>query len=175
MRRLIFLLGAIPAFAGGLFDFGVKGGIPLNDAISAAGNFHSDFAHWTLGPTADLNLPFGLGVEFDMLLKRTGYSNGSAHNATSFEFPLLAKYKFPGKMARVYVSGGLSFRAITDIPLLTESTSKGFVFGAGMRYDFKLVKISPELRYTRWDNKPFEWPGLQSVQNQTEFLIGITF
>ena len=72
-------------------------------------------------------------------------------------------------------NGGFVFRHIGDIPLLQNADSKGFVFGVGFRYDLKLIKISPEIRYTRWDNEPFKLPNLTSARNQTEFLVGITF
>ena len=52
--------------------FGVKGGMPLNDAIDAAGSFKSDFKHFTFGPMVDVFLPGGLGVEANALYKKTG-------------------------------------------------------------------------------------------------------
>jgi hypothetical protein len=175
MRPLLIALFVCAPLSAQVLDWGVKGGVPFNDAVKAAGTFNSNFSRWTLGPVVELNLPAGLGLEFDALYRRTGYSISGAYNSGSIEFPLLVKYKFPGTLARMYVDGGFVFRHIGDIPLLQDANSKGFVFGAGFRYDLKLIKISPELRYTRWDNQPFNVPSLTSARNQTEFLIGITF
>jgi len=175
MRPLLIALFVCAPLSAQLINWGVKGGVPFNDAVKAAGTFSSNFSRWTVGPVVEVNLPAGLGLEFDALYRRTGYSTSSAYNSGSIEFPLLVKYKFPGTLARMYVDGGFVFRRIGDIPLLVDANSKGFVFGAGFRYDLKLVKISPELRYTRWDNEPFRMPNLSSARNQTEFLIGITF
>ena len=175
MRFLPLLFLFCASLPAQILNFGVKGGFPFNDAVKAAGNFHSEFQRWTAGPMVDLNLPFGLGIEANMLYRSTGYSNSTSHTAGSFEFPLLVKYKFPGKLARMYVDSGFSFRHVGDIPQLMNSNSKGFVVGAGIRFDVKLFKISPELRYTRWGNDIFAMPDLSSARNQTEFLIGITF
>jgi opacity protein-like surface antigen len=176
MKKLILIFALCAPLSAQLINWGVKGGVPFNDAVKAAGTLNSNFHRWTLGPTFDLNLPAGLGVEFDILYRRTGYTTtASTFGANSFEFPLLAKYKFPGKLARLYVDGGFVFRSITDVPLLQDATSKGFAFGAGIQYNLKLIKISPELRYTHWGNEPFKGVDLGSARNQTEFLIGITF
>jgi Outer membrane protein beta-barrel domain len=175
MRLLLIAVLFCAPLPAQLLNWGVKGGVPFNDAIKAAGSFNSNFSRWTVGPVVELNLPAGLGVEFNALYRRTGYSTSSVYNSGSIEFPLLVKYKFPGTLARMYVDGGFVFRRIGDIPLLQDANSKGLVFGVGFRYDLGLVKVSPEIRYTRWDNEPFRLPNLTSARNQTEFLVGITF
>ena len=178
MRPLLIALLACSPLSAQLINWGVKGGVPFNDAIQAAGTFSSNFQRWTVGPVIEVNLPAGLGVEFNALFRRTGYSNsitGGDYTSGSLEFPLLAKYKFPGSLARMYIDGGFVFRHIADIGLLNEADSKGLVLGVGFRYNLGLVKISPEFRYTRWDNQPFQFPNLTSARNQSEFLVGLTF
>ena len=178
MRPLLIAVFLCAPLSAQLINWGVKGGVPFNDAVQAAGTFSSNFSRWTVGPVVELNLPLGLGVEANALYRSTGYSNsitGLDYSAGTIEFPVLAKYKFPGSLARLYVDGGFVFRHITDIGLLQDADSKGLVFGVGIRYNLKLIKISPEIRYTRWDNEPFNLPNLTSARNQTEFLIGITF
>ena len=166
--------------------FGVKGGMPLNDAIDAAGSFKSDFKHFTFGPMVDVFLPGGLGVEANALYKKTGYtvdaSSGAtagSHSAPSWEFPLLLKYRLPGEALRPYFAGGYVFRSIGDMARLERSGSHGLALGAGLMIDLKLVKLSPEIRYTRWNNDVFGGSGspitIKSVKNQADFLIGFTF
>jgi hypothetical protein len=175
---LIALLLSAPLSAQ-LFDFGVKGGFPMTDAFESAGALQPMSANWTVGPMAELNLPFGFGIEANLMYRKIGVSGARPYEAGSWSFPLLAKYKFPGNLARLYVSGGYSFRTVGDIPNLWDSTSAGFVVGAGIRYDLKLIRISPEFRWTRFGegtkppNPATDFFGTR--QNQAEFLIGITF
>lgn len=181
---LLVILAGAPLSAQ-FINWGIKGGVPLNDAVKAAGTFNPEFHRWTLGPMVDLNLPAGFGIEADMMYRRLGYSAGTPNasevfNSSSWSFPLLVKYKFPGNLARVYVDTGYVFRALTDVVRLDKNTSQGFVLGGGIRYDLKLIKISPELRYTRWNNDVFAYSSsagdlLNSKKNQVEFLIGVTF
>ena len=177
--RLALILAAAP-LAWGQLHFGVKGGVPLNDAIEASGNFQSAFRHYTFGPMIDLDLPAGLGVEFNALYKRTGYSVNQEFTAASWEFPLLLKYTFKGHIARPYLSGGFVFRHIGDIPLLLDSGSQGIAAGAGIRLNLWLFRISPELRYTWWNNDVFRGSTvsqstLSSARNQVDVLVGFTF
>ena len=59
---------------------------------------------------------------------------------------------------------------------LNKYTVGGFVVGAGIDLHVLLIHVSPEIRYTRWGSAHFLDPfGLQSNQNQAEFLVGITF
>jgi hypothetical protein len=182
-RALVFLLLAAAPLAAQL-HLGIKGGVPFNDAVKAGNPLRSEFARWTFGGVAELDLPAGLGLELDMLYRRTGYSVETAEAGpgpdrigNSWEFPLLVKYRFPGILARPYLAGGLSFRKITDIPDLFNSGSRGTVLAAGLRFNAVVVRISPELRYTRWNNEPFRNAAgaLGSSRNQVEVLVGLTF
>jgi opacity protein-like surface antigen len=182
--RIVALVLALAAPLGAQLRLGVKGGVPLNDAVKAENPFRSEFARWTFGGMAELDLPAGLGLELDLLYRRTGYSvegagaaPGPDNKGNSWEFPLLAKYRFPGLLARPYLAGGLSFRKITDIPDLREGSARGVVLGAGIRFNVLAVKVSPELRYTRWNNEAFRAAGgaLGSARNQMEVLVGLTF
>lgn len=180
MRTFLLTVLLTAPLSAQLINFGVKGGFPLNDAIKAAGSFQATSSNWTLGPTAELNLPFGFGVEADILYRKVGYTGLTGNSAAAWSFPLLAKYKFPGALARLYLSAGYNFRTISEMANLSDGNTRGFIFGGGIRYDFKLIKISPELRWTRFGEGKFRFPNpttdfLGTKQNQAEFLIGITF
>jgi hypothetical protein len=60
---------------------------------------------------------------------------------------------------------------------LANSTTRGYVLGAGLDLKLLLIHISPEVRLTRWGAKHFIDPSgiVNSQQNQAEFLLGITF
>jgi opacity protein-like surface antigen len=199
------LLTAATAFSQP-FHFGLKGGLPLTDFVDAASNQNFSSSAYTnryiVGPTAELHLPFGLGVEFDILYRHFGYSSiglqtGStltpiAKDTTSsaWEFPLLAKYRFPGKLFRPFVNAGVSWDKLSGltqtvrnavstgtIPELHNDTSRGFVLGAGVDFKALVIHVAPELRYTHWGSAHFVDPAglISSKQNQAEFLVGITF
>ena len=173
---------------------------------AAAGrSYFQDTKRYTFGPMIDVRLPFGLGIEFDALYKRMEYGyTGTAANVNSltkgrsFEFPLIAKYRAPGPIVHPYVGGGVSFRSLQglkqfvtrDLPGAVRGNTvsstpeelqgrfnKGIVMVGGVEIKALKVRISPELRYTRWVDHSFR-DALQlfgSNQNQIEALIGLTF
>ena len=117
--------------------------------------------------------------------------------ANSWEFPLLVKYRFPTRIVRPYVDAGVAWdtlsgltdtvtQTIAPTPTSTRTTSTpaalqnttttGFVMGAGLDVHALVIHLSPEIRYTRWTSPHFNLNGvLNSNQNQAEFLLGITF
>ncbi|HLI85194.1 MAG TPA: porin family protein [Bryobacteraceae bacterium] len=229
MRILVLLLGGVALAAAQPFSFGVKGGVPLTDFVNAVNSdnfgYFSSTNRYTVGPTVELHLPFGLGVEFDALYRHLHYSsvsNGvdvlinSSTKSGSWEFPLLLKYRFKAPLVRPFVDGGVAWNTLsgltqtvteTVIPSgavststnsnpaeLRNSTVTGVVLGGGLEIHVPLLRISPEIRYTRWTSPQFQSPSQASIpagpsqapvpsatgsvssnQNQVEFLVGITF
>jgi opacity protein-like surface antigen len=211
MRPLFLLLfGAAAAFSQP-FSFGVKAGVPLTDFLSTVQSpnfgFNSNTKRYIVGPTVELRLPFGLGIELDALYRRLDYTSSAnlvdvfiSGNTTgnAWEFPLLAKYRFPSKVLRPYVDAGIAWDTLSGLTQtitqtvfptrttttttsnpaeLNKNTVTGFVTGAGLDVKVLLIHLSPEIRYTRWGAQHFlsSNGGLQSSQNQAEFLLGITF
>jgi opacity protein-like surface antigen len=206
MRPLFLLLfGAVSGLAQP-FSFGVKAGVPLNNFLDAAQSQHFAFNantnRYIVGPTAELHLPFGLGVEVDVLYRRFDYNGSgtlagivtsSSTTGNAWEFPLLAKYRFPMKIVHPYVDAGVAWdtlsgltqtidrnltTATTSTPAeLNTSTTRGFVMGGGLSVKLLRLQVSPEIRFTRWGAQHFIDPNglLHSNVNQGEFLLGITF
>src|SRR3982751_2026923 len=78
----LLLLTAAAAFSQPI-SFGIKGGMPMTDFVDAAssGRFTASSVtnRYIVGPTLELRLPFGLGVEADVLYRHFSYStNGIA-------------------------------------------------------------------------------------------------
>jgi opacity protein-like surface antigen len=196
---LLLVMASSGAFA--QLSFGVRGGLPFTDFFQAVSNpgetFESSSTRFILGPTVEFHLPAGFGLEADALYRHFQYNasfnqvdvfvKGTANSA--WEFPLLVKYRVPGPFVRPYFDGGVAWdrwsgvKQITQIGGLTNSNdvsgiNTGFVLGAGieLHLPFK-IKLSPEVRYTRWGAKNITDLGgaLQSNQNQAEFLLGVTF
>jgi hypothetical protein len=143
-----------------------------------------------------MHFPGGFGIEFDALYRRFHYDassnlvdtivNGTAANA--WEFPLLLKYKTPGLILRPFLDAGFAFDHWSGVRQLVQNpgsitktnvsgTNKGVVLGAGLELNLHLVRVSPEIRYTRWGSTNVADFGgvLRSNPNQAEVLIGITF
>ena len=183
---IAFLALAAPAWAQPI-AVGIKGGVPLNDALntplqpSAALQYTENTHRWVLGPSVELNLPAGFGVELDALYRSYDYqlvATTIGQSPGQWEFPLLAKYRiFPGPI-RPYVEGGISFARLTnvsDLIALKNRSSSGIVLGGGVEFHIAVVKITAEIRYNNWTSQFFNIPALQSNQNQATALLGFSF
>lgn len=197
------LLGAGPAGAE-IFSFGIKGGVPVTDAFDAGRSgslrYFSGPKRYTVGPTVELHLPAHLAIELDALYRRLNYGSDAVATTTrvtgnSFEFPLLLKVRFASGPLRPYVASGASFQTLSDLkhvrsfldgsnrtqtdrpPELQRRFNAGFVIGGGLELNAGVIKVSPELRYTRWGWDSFRDVAglLRSNQDQAMFLLGITF
>jgi opacity protein-like surface antigen len=176
-----------------------------NAVSSGTINWTDNTRNYIVGPTIELRLPFGLAIEADALYRRFNYNQyiggttGTTHVSTSgnaWEFPLLAKYRFKVPIARPFIAGGLAWDTLSGLTQsvrnavastgvissshpneLNQTTTTGFVLAGGVDVKLLFLHIAPEIRYTRWGAKHFLDPngGLNSNQNQAEFLLGITF
>ncbi len=214
MRLATLLLCTVIAAYPQGFSAGVKAGVPVTDAFHTGSNgplqFFSQTKRLTVGPTFELRLPFGLGIEFDALYKRLNYDRNSnlidaislaATTGNAWEFPLLAKYRVGHGPIKPYIDGGVSFNNLSGLTQFTRNTffpgsrvttssgtplelrnrfRSGVVLGGGLELHALFLRISPEIRYTRWDRDSFIdsccGGGIfRSNRNQADFLLGITF
>lgn len=212
MRPLILLFVGGAAAYSQPFTFGVKGGVPLTDFFNVASAFPdqpsalANTNRYVIGPTVELRLPAGLGVEFDALFRQYDYQTASGFivgststkaSSNAWEFPLLLKYPMPTRVVRSFIDAGVVWdhlqgleATVTPIasaagvttshtsnpPELKNTTTMGAVVGAGLDIHALFLRISPEVRYTRWTSQHFTFGNvLNSNQNQAEFLLGITF
>jgi opacity protein-like surface antigen len=184
----------------GQFTAGIKAGVPITDTFDFIGSdprtrFFSSTKRWVVGPSIELRLPGGLGFELDALYRKFSYERTSVTEVITssgdhWEFPLLVKYRFPGVLARPFLDAGVSFNHISGLKRvgnflqgqdspeeLRKKSATGFVVGAGVEISAIVLRVSPEIRYTRWGSANFrDINGLfTSNQNQAEFLVGFTF
>ena len=154
---------------------------------------------YTVRPSVELALPFRLRLEADVLYKRLdrtehrfGFGTGTISRiaANTWEFPMLLKYAWTYRGARPFALAGGTFRRMNSFDRSEEIffqslgplpsvfrtrqeealTQGGWVIGSGVRFDFGMLKLSPEIRYTRWTSQR-----LFPTQNQVEFLFGVMF
>ena len=181
MRKLLgslFLISTVAAAQP--LGVGVKIGATLNDAISAIGNASVPSNHsFIIGPSLDLRLPFGFGVELDALYESGLYSS-TLNGGNTWQFPIMAKERLLKGPVRPYIEGGVSFSHITDlkeIPDLNHRNNFGIVLGAGVDIKLLILHITPEIRYNGWALKNIQSvPGFfESNQNQATLLVGFGF
>jgi len=175
---LLFLFAtgfAISAF-GQSFGVGLKGGFGLTDSFSNT----SGSKDYVIGPTFEIRLPFSLAVEADALYRPLNET--SSTSISSWEIPVVAKYRFHAPIVRPYIEAGPSFRALGNLGIDLSSvgerlSDKGFTAGAGVEFKIPFIRIAPELRYTHWGadyNVPASG-AIPSNQNQAELLVGVSF
>jgi hypothetical protein len=186
------LVSLLPAQSIG---FGVKAGIPLTDVVSTTQAIRQgdiDMRRFTLGPVVDLRLPFGLGLETGALYKRfnqtgtTGMGGQITINQTgsSWEFPVLAKFRLPGILVRPYLEGGFVYNHLSDIARAFETAIRptpageavtsigrpGFAAGAGLEVGTNRFRVVPGLRWTHYQSRD-----IVPQSNSVDFLVGLMF
>src|SRR5690349_10363071 len=79
MKLLLMLVFCAISAVSQPFGFGVKGGVPLTDFVNAIDTgtlrFNTAPNRYIVGPTIELRLPFGFGIEFDALYRHLQYSS----------------------------------------------------------------------------------------------------
>lgn len=203
MFRLAVFVGflsllAAPAWAQWPVSIGVKGGVALTDAFenntfsyqnrelaTIVVHNYSPSKDYLVGPFVELRLPFGLGVEADALYRQlhfatvdTGVTTPDEIMSNSWEFPILAKYRFKLPVARPYIDAGPSFRTASNKFSASTLSNHGFAAGVGVDIKALLLHISPEIRYTRWGSDTIPAGAIAppySNRNQIEFLVGVAF
>jgi hypothetical protein len=190
------------------FGAGVKIGLPLNDAFDLRSSNNLPISlknkNYIVGPQFELRLPAGLAIELDALYTSFEIDSvgsiassvfGAPFDTSSWEFPLMLKKRFGAADAvaasvRPFVGAGASFRRLGDVGEIgrfitgsggdigSEKNSTGFVIGGGVEIRALFIRISPEVRFTRWGTDNFR-EGLANIlktnRNQGQFLVGISF
>ncbi|MBL8235951.1 MAG: outer membrane beta-barrel protein [Bryobacterales bacterium] len=184
-----FLLHAQPV------QFGVKGGVSLTEPTRYTS---PESRRYTLGPTVEFQLPRQFAIETGFLYKRVGtgfdfqfpdYKASQRSRGNSFEIPVVGKYYFrPPSKWTPYLGLGVAMRRTWQSTEGTSTSSlggsgqfrfssvspwgAGAVGAAGLRFQYRRWKFSPEFRYTRWSQEGLP---IQRNPNQVDFLFGISF
>jgi hypothetical protein len=188
-------VGVSPVAFGQHLSFGVTGGVGLTGDFQTESypgpglttEIHSNSKSYIVGPMLELSLPFHLSVEADGLYRPLRYTeeldftNGSAFNypatVTTWEFPVLMKYKWPLPVVKPFAEAGPSFRAAWN-PNFSNPSNRGITMGGGVEVHLGKLKVAPQLRYTRWaSDSSFASGSTQAFTNpnQGELLVGISF
>jgi hypothetical protein len=197
-----------PILHGQPIGTGIKAGLPLSDAFRLSGEpVTADRPQWVGGPYIEFRLPARLAIEIDALYEglrfdykfnRQGLAQEiSRTTASTWQFPMLLKYRFSSHSVRPFVSGGVAVYRIGSVQQSGELISQlpgeirsvisrvgnsfvngGGVVGGGLELKAGPLRIAPEIRFTRWViGKSF---GTNDVsvglnQSRTQLLVGIGF
>jgi hypothetical protein len=142
-------------------------------------------------------------VVISQATESSGFAYRSAIDVkgNSWDFPVMVKYRF-GKMRRPFAGGGgvirfvgpvrgrgemvvqnLATGATTRTPIDTGNPAElakrvypGLTALGGFEFKWRILRVAPELRYTRWtSNISGEGGLLRFAPNQVEFLVGVLF
>lgn len=202
--KLLTLALCLTPFASAQFiGAGVKlGATPTkwSDKFGSSTSAKDDSSSFVVGPYVELRLPLGFAIEADGLYRSVGaittanLANAAVNSVTdarSWEFPILAKYRFPTPMVKPFVVAGPSFRWVgqqsisatctgtscADVPSSVKNdgfSKAGFVLGGGLEWKLGAVRLSGEGRYTRYGKEALP-PYFSTSQNQAQILFSIGF
>lgn len=181
---LFLFAGVAKAQFGFGFGAGVKGGFPFTDQLKSHSNGPipapslSESDSYIVGPFAELRLPLGFAAEVDGLYRRSEYRSTSGAittniNASAWEIPYMAKWRFPIPILKPFISGGGTYRTFTDLPSSINYSHNGWVGAVGLELRIARLRLSAETRYIHWHN--IDSPLIKAAANQGEVLFGIQF
>jgi hypothetical protein len=152
---------------------GVLGGARLNETLAGVPNRLDKRAFG--GVSLDVNVRAGLSIEADGIYKPIGTTGNSV---LTWEFPVLLKYHWGVRSARLFSEAGPSFRASGNLQSSIPPSRYGFTAGAGIEKRAKRIGIAPALRYTRWSEGQGYGgsPGSTLYNpNSVELIVGVSF
>jgi hypothetical protein len=201
MRFLVLglFVSAASMFAAGPLIIGGRAGTALTDSgNSVANTIRTNMLghNFAVGPTLGVKLPMGFSVEGDALYNRRSLGLGLGNlgnvipglnfNTDWWEFPVMAKFApMPGPISPV-VGGGITVQHINNFGSVpsylfsgsTQSNNVGFIGAAGVKFTAGGMTVTPEFRFTRWNDQNLAQSALNLItggRNQAQFLVGITF
>lgn len=186
---ILLLSVAVPGYSQFL-SAGIKVGAPLTDALegysTGAGLATTSTDRWFVGPTAEIHLPFRLSFEVDALYRTESYGITVSEGAPpvgvtlktslhSWQFPFLAKYDLRGGLVRPFIDGGVTYQHLSGARFIDDPNTAGVTVGGGFTVKLLFLRVSPEIRYTRWGRHNVYSPFVTNSQNQVDVLAGFTF
>jgi len=182
---------------------GVPFTVPLESLLTGPAGTYSSQAYersaFSVGPAVAVVIHERIAVEFDALYKPIKFTSSSASISTStrggsWEFPLIANYRFLSGPIRPFGGGGMLLGASLFGTTETENTDNrtgvvtvrsdpfraffsqlpAYIVNGGLEWRSSHVSIRPELRFTRWSGVDQSASDVRK-QNQFEYLLGFSF
>jgi hypothetical protein len=187
-------------------SIGAEAGVPLTESFDTGfiyrGTFVPATSRYTVGPALELRLNGRFSAEFSALYQPFSFQESgiigvpSSRKTTGglWQFPVLLRYSFFEGPIRPFVAVGPSFQAAAKItasdmtvvdptpvishPEPTRRAIAGVAAGGGLQFSIGRLRISPELRYTRWGVENFDFTQTNHVGtklNQFQVLVAVMF
>jgi hypothetical protein len=175
-------------------SFGVVGGASLTPDFKSSYTYepppgpgvltnYSASEHYIVGGMLELHLPKDWSIEVDGLFHPLRFESGvilpngtlvggSPSPVMTWEFPVLAKYRFRWRSWRPFLEAGPSFRTAGNLNGSNPS-HYGVVAGAGAETSLGRLRIAPEVRYIRWAKDANSF-GPFTYSNQLELLTSLS-
>jgi hypothetical protein len=162
--------------------------LPENSSL-----FFNNQTPFIVGPYVEFRLPFQFAIEADALYNSAPIaSNIGGAGGSTWQFPVLAKYKLLKGPVRPYLGGGASFSRISSYSNapsdLLHQSNYGVVLEAGVEIKLLFLRITPEIRYNYWALTDISGPNVppaavnllltgpfHSERNQVSLLVGFGF
>jgi hypothetical protein len=164
---------------------GIGGGSLTNAAQNETANnirTWSPSKDWIAGAMFELRFRAGFSAEVEAEYRElqatiasvepNGSLNGiSPFRVETFEFPVLAKYRFGAGKLKPFAEAGASFRATGNLNFFP--SHHGVSAGFGVETHWRELSIAPVARYTRWAQ---DLPSFHPVSqlNQLELLVEVS-
>jgi hypothetical protein len=170
-------------------SYGLLGGASLgrdfDPAVSTIFVQHPDTNTLVIGPSIEVRLVKSLSVEVDGLyrpLHGTDVPSTSSPDdhvvrfaTLTWEFPVLAKYRFDAGLVKPFIEAGPSFRTSGNLEI-GQPSNHGATAGIGVEFGLGRMKIAPTFRYTRWaPDQTSLLDGGNGLRNEAQVLLGIRF
>jgi hypothetical protein len=91
----------------------------------------------------------------------------------TWEFPVLAKYRFRDRRLNPLLEAGPSFRTAGNLNG-TNPSRLGITAGFGVETRWRGLNIAPVVRYTHWNRDDVSQDSASTGRNQVEFLVGFS-
>jgi hypothetical protein len=146
--------------------------------------YFSSAKDYVVGPMLELRLLSHWSVETDALYRKLHFASaaveadGSLNSISrspvvTWEFPVLAKYRFQVRKMQPFVELGPSLRTAGNLNG-THPSHDGVTAGLGLELLARNLSLAPVLRYTRWAADDISHGGTKSSPNQIELLVGVS-
>jgi hypothetical protein len=183
LRCSVFAAFLITA-CGQNLSIGIVGGGSLTDAFQSIDRDnileYSQSKDWAAGAMIEFHLPRDFSIEADGLYRELHLTvafaepNGTLNSVSpspvvTWEFPVLAKYRFHWSKANPFVEAGPAFRTTGN--LNATPSHYGVSGGVGVEMHWGALGIAPVIRYTHWAPDP---NGTRTNANQIELLLGLS-
>jgi hypothetical protein len=152
---------------------GVLGGARLNETLTGTPYRLAKRAFG--GVSLDVSLPRRLSIEADGIYKPIGTQG---YSVLTWEFPVLLKYHWGIRGAKLFGEVGPSFRASGNLQDSIPPSNLGVTGGIGIEKRAGRVLVAPALRFTRWsEGKGYGGsPGSTPYNpNSIDLVLGISF